>query len=179
MEYRNIIYYLVYIPTIFFFIGFPFYFGIPKSNIEIIFYLTYLFLLTFILIYIQKKYWSRVLKNRKKKIAELLKKKYEKVKILEDNQYFNLEILNKNVLLKFDFSNYPPHRFSVPKNSLKIYIEKSELNKNDKKLKVISINNYEWIYENKKHKVSYMSRSLENLVQNSEKEIQKLINKAK
>jgi hypothetical protein len=179
MKYRNIIYYLVYFPSIIFLLGFPFYFGIGKSNIGIIIYVIYIFLLTYILSYIQKQYWAWILKSRRKKTTELLIKKYGNVKMLENNQYLNLKILNKNVLLKFDFSSYPPHRFEVPKNRLKAYIEKSEYTGNDENLKIISINNCDWLYENKIFKDFFINRSIENLVKNSEKEIHKLIEKSK
>jgi hypothetical protein len=179
MEYRNIIYYLTYLPSIILLVGFPFYFGIGKSNNGIILYVIYVFLLTYILGYIQKKYWLWILKNRRKKTAKLLMKKYGNVKILEDNQYLNLKISNRNVLLKLDFSNYPPHRFSVPKNRLKAYIEKSEHNGNGKNLKIININNRDWIYENKIFKDFFINRSIENLVKHSEKELQKLIEKSR
>ncbi|GAB7258134.1 hypothetical protein [Polaribacter sp. OB-PA-B3] len=179
MEYRNIIYYVIYFPSIIFLAGFPFYLGIGKSNIGIIFYVIYVLVLTYILSIIQKKYWLWLLKKRRNKMVELLLKKYNNAKLLEDNLHLNLKILNENILLKFDFSNYPPHRFSTPKNRLKVYLEKSEYSENDTKLKTISINNQDWLYENKTLKYFFINRSIENLVKNSEKEIRKLIEKSR
>ena len=149
MEYRNLIYYLIYFPSIILLAGFPFYFGIGKSNIGIIIYIFYVFLLTFILSTIQKKYWSWILKKRRKRATLLINQKYDNVNVIEENEYLSFKKFGINLLLKFDFSNYPPYRFSTPKNRLKIYIEKPEFIKDNQKLKIIHINNQDWLYENK------------------------------
>jgi len=182
MEYRNILYYLIIIPFLILSIGGSIIFisNHFEENSRIYFFLIFIIIYIYVSIFIQKKYWSWILKKRKNKFLELLNKKFSNLTYSETDKYIYGEINGHKILFDFNFTNYPPYRFSAPKNNLTLCLNITEYDDNIKEKCRIhfyceTINNGEWIVNSKIARNFFINKSIEKLANNSLKYVGKLI----
>ena len=139
--------------------------------------LIFTFLLILMLIghqfYFDKVIAKKITLKRKQIIFELLKDKFEGLKEINPG-FFECHLNNKNIL--FQYIAGTPHKYRISNHSI-IYFEISNVEDDIKKLCKIhfncsTIDNRDWV---KKPVDLLLSNSLNSLVNNSEKTIQKII----